>query len=132
MTVANDGALSTLSIQHSAAFVISKEASRAMNFKWRAIVTVVAMALAVTGIVSAGTKTNEFHATTTYKSKCAGCHGAKAEKKFDPSKSDNELVQIILKGKKAEKPPNMPGYEAKHITAEQAKMLLDHMKSLRQ
>jgi len=36
-----------------------------------------------------------------------------------------------LKGKKMEKPPNMPGYEAKGINEEQAKALLAHMKSLR-
>ena len=48
------------------------------------------------------------------------------------AKSDDEHVQIILKGKKGEKPPNMPAYETKGITAEQAKALLDHMKSLRQ
>jgi len=104
-----------------------------MHFKRKAIITV-GSALAVAGMVSAAARsaTTTFDATATYKGKCAGCHGAKAEKKFDASKSDDELVQIILKGKKAEKPPNMPGYEAKHITAEQAKLLLDHMKSLRQ
>ena len=103
-----------------------------LSLKQKAIVALVPAALALAGIVSAGAKPRNFNAAATYKSKCAGCHGAKAEKKFDASKSDDELVQIILKGKKAEKPPNMPGYEAKHITAEQAKMLLDHMKSLKQ
>src|SRR5215475_7274478 len=104
-----------------------------MSFKTKAIVTV-GSALAVAGMVSAGVRsaTTTFDATATYKAKCAGCHGAKAEKKFDTSKSNDELVQVILKGKKAQKPPNMPGYEAKHITPDQAKMLLDHMKSLRQ
>jgi mono/diheme cytochrome c family protein len=64
-----------------------------------------------------------------YKSKCVACHGATAEKKFDATKSDEELVQIVLKGKKAEKPPNMPGYEEKGITADQAKALVAFMKS---
>lgn len=73
-----------------------------------------------------------FDAAKTYKGKCVACHGAKAEKKFDAAKSDDEHVQIILKGKKPEKPPNMPAYETKGITAEQAKSLLDYMKSLRQ
>src|SRR5215831_6862722 len=102
-----------------------------MTVKRKAIVTLVLMALALAGIVSAGAKPHEFSATATYKSKCTGCHGAHAEKKFDPSKSDDELVQIILKGKKTEKPPNMPGYETKHINAEHAKQLLDHMRTLR-
>lgn len=103
-----------------------------MSLKQKAILALVPLALALAGIVSAGAKPHTFDAAHTYKSKCAGCHGAKAEKKFDTSKSDDDLVQIILKGKKAEKPPNMPGYEAKHITADQAKQLLAHMKSLRQ
>ena len=85
-------------------------------------------------IPAAGARTSseEFDAAKTYKGKCVACHGPKAEKKFDAAKSDDEHVQIILKGKKLEKPPNMPAYETKGITAEQAKSLLDYMKSLRQ
>ena len=92
------------------------------------------IALVLMGLVSAGARASratEFDAAATYK-KCVACHGAKAEKKFDATKSDDEHIQIILKGKKAEKPPNMPGYEAKGVTAEQAKALLEYMKSLRQ
>ncbi len=87
--------------------------------------------LVLMGLVSAGARATNFDAAATYK-KCVACHGPKAEKKFDPTKSDDAHVQIILKGKKAEKPPNMPGYEAKGVTPEQAKALLDYMKSLRQ
>ena len=84
-------------------------------------------------IPAAGARSSStFDAAKTYKSKCVACHGAKAEKKFDAAKSDEEHVQIILKGKKGEKPPNMPGYESKGINAEQAKALLSYMKSLRQ
>ena len=64
-----------------------------------------------------------------YKSKCFACHGATAEKKFDATKADDELIQIVLKGKKMEKPPNMPGFEEKGITADQAKALVAFMKS---
>jgi mono/diheme cytochrome c family protein len=64
-----------------------------------------------------------------YKSKCVACHGATAEKKFDATKGDDDLIQIVLKGKKLEKPPNMPAYEEKGITAEQAKALVAWMKS---
>ena len=85
-------------------------------------------------VVSAGARqtSESFDAAKTYKGKCLACHGPKADKKFDAAKSDDEHVQIILKGKKGEKPPNMPAYETKGITAEQAKALLDYMKSLRQ
>ena len=66
-----------------------------------------------------------------YKAKCVVCHGQKAEKKFDPALTDEQYVDVILKGKKPEKPPNMPAYGEKGGTAEQAKGLLDHMKQLR-
>jgi mono/diheme cytochrome c family protein len=77
------------------------------------------------------TNTAQFDAAKTYKGKCVACHGAKADKKFDTAKSDDEHIQIILKGKKAAKPPHMPEYASKGINAEQAKVLLDYMKSLR-
>ena len=93
-----------------------------------------AILLTLVGIVSAGASNaspETFDAAKTYKGKCLMCHGPKAEKKFDTAKSDDEHVQIILKGKKVEKPPHMPGYESKGVNAEQAKALLDYMKSLR-
>src|SRR5438034_10175730 len=64
-----------------------------------------------------------------YKTKCFACHGATAEKKFDATKTDDELIQTVLKGKKMEKPPNMPGFEERGITADQAKALVAFMKT---
>ena len=66
-----------------------------------------------------------------YKAKCAACHTPNASKFYDPAKSDGEHVQAILKGKKGEKPPYMPGYEAKGMTEDGAKALAAYMKSLR-
>ena len=66
-----------------------------------------------------------------YKAKCLMCHGPKAEKKFDASLTDEQYLDAILKGKKVEKPPNMPAYGEKGVTADQAKALLEHMKQLR-
>jgi cytochrome c5 len=66
-----------------------------------------------------------------YKAKCVMCHGQKAEKKFDASLTDEQYIDAILKGKKPEKPPNMPAYGEKGVTQDQAKALLDHMKQLR-
>ena len=66
-----------------------------------------------------------------YKTKCVVCHGQKAEKKFDASLSDEQYIDVILKGKKPEKPPNMPAYCEKGVTADQAKALLEHMRQLR-
>ena len=104
-----------------------------MSLKTFALVTGTTMALTLLGVISVGARasTPQFDVAKEYK-KCVACHGAKADKKFDTAKSDDEHVQIILKGKKAEKPPHMPGYESKGINAEQAKALLDHMKSLKQ
>ena len=58
------------------------------------------------------------------------CHGQKAEKAFDPAKSIESHVEIILTGKKDSRPP-MPGYEAKGMTPETAKALAEHMLALR-
>jgi len=66
-----------------------------------------------------------------YKAKCVVCHGPKAEKKFDASLTDEQHLDAILKGKKPEKPPNMPAFGEKGVTPEQAKGLLDYMKQLR-
>jgi mono/diheme cytochrome c family protein len=66
-----------------------------------------------------------------YKAKCVVCHGQKVEKKFDPALTDEQYLDAILKGKKPEKPPNMPAYGEKGVTSEQAKALLDYMKQLR-
>jgi mono/diheme cytochrome c family protein len=65
-------------------------------------------------------------AGATYKAKCAMCHGAKAEKAFDPSKADGALVDAVLKGVK----PKMPAYDGK-MTADAAKGLVAYMKSIR-
>ncbi len=73
-----------------------------------------------------------FDAAGTYKTKCVACHGAAADKRFDKALPDDQLVDIVLKGKKPEKPPNMPGYGEKGVTAEQAKTLVDYMKSIKQ
>lgn len=67
----------------------------------------------------------------TYKAKCAMCHSPKAEKFFDPAKAEDVHVETILKGKKGEKPPFMPGFEAKGMTADDAKALVTYMKGLR-
>ena len=66
-----------------------------------------------------------------YKAKCVACHGQKAEKKFDTALTEEQHLDAILKGKKPEKPPNMPAYGDKGVTPEQAKALLEYMKQLK-
>ena len=97
------------------------------------ITTTVATALAV-GMLVVVSAQNEVQPSDTaayYTAKCVMCHGKKAEKKFDSSLTDDQLVEVILKGKKAEKPPHMPGYAEKGVTADQAKALVAHMKQLK-
>lgn len=70
-------------------------------------------------------------AAATYKTKCQMCHTAKADKFFDISMTDAQLVEIILKGEKKDKPPHMPEFASKGINAEQAQALVAHMRKLR-
>lgn len=93
-------------------------------------------ALGVFALTSLRTETTRVLASdddpaAVYKAKCAMCHSPKAEKSYDPAMPIEEQVNAILKGKTGAKPPNMPAFEAKGITAEQAKALAEYMKSLR-
>jgi mono/diheme cytochrome c family protein len=67
----------------------------------------------------------------TYKAKCAACHTPNASKFYDATKSDEEHVQTILKGKKGGKPPYMPAFGEKGISEDDAKALASYMKGLR-
>ena len=92
------------------------------------------MILALVFLVSgaAQTEVKFTDAASYYKdAKCVVCHSQKAEKKFNVELKDEELLEIVLKGKKPEKPPNMPAYEAKGLTAEQAKAMVFYMKQLK-
>lgn len=93
------------------------------------VVLVGVAAAAMFLIVSVPARTANDDIAALYKTKCFACHGATAEKKFDATKPDAELAEIILKGKKAEKPPNMPGFEDKGITVDQATALVGFMKA---
>jgi mono/diheme cytochrome c family protein len=70
-------------------------------------------------------------AATIYKAKCAACHSPKADKFYNADAKEEEQIEAILKGKKGEKPPYMPAFEAKGITADQAKALAAYMKQLK-
>ena len=95
---------------------------------------IVAATLFAAGLIISVTAQGEVQASDPaafYKTKCVACHGQKAEKKFDAAIPDEQLIDIVMKGKKPEKPPNMPAYGEKGITAEQAKGLVDYMKQLK-
>src|ERR1051325_2048765 len=95
------------------------------------VVSLLLFVMVLFGIVRAQGEAQPSDPAAFYKAKCVACHGQKAEKKFDPALTDDQYIDVILKGKKPEKPPNMPAYGEKGVTAEQAKGLLDYMKQLR-
>jgi mono/diheme cytochrome c family protein len=100
------------------------------RLKKLAVAAVAAPLFLTLALTSVPARTDSDDAAATYKTKCVACHGAKAEKKWDSTRAEDEMVEAILKGKKAEKPPNMPGYAEKGIDADQAKALIAYMKSI--
>jgi mono/diheme cytochrome c family protein len=98
-----------------------------------------AIALAATFLLSmicltaapAQTEVKPSDTAAFYTAKCVMCHGKKAEKKFDATMTDDQMLEVVMKGKKAEKPPNMPAYGEKGVTEDDAKALIAHMKQLK-
>lgn len=90
----------------------------------------IAAAIFNLGGVRAVSKVDE-EVVKTYKTKCMACHGPAAAKFYDPAMAEEEQIKVILEGKKGEKPPFMPGFEAKGMTPEEAKSLAEYMKQLR-
>ena len=101
------------------------------RFRKLAFVLAGLMIAATFVIASVPARTTDDDTAALYKTKCVACHRATAEKKFDATKTDDELIQSVLKGRKPEKPPNMPAFEERGITADQAKALVAFMKSLK-
>lgn len=104
------------------------------TLKLMTVAAMLAAFFAAVAMVSAASRTtgeDQFDAGATYKAKCVACHGQKAEKKFDATLSEEQMVEAILKGKKVEKPPHMPAYAEKGVTAEQAKAMVEYMKQLK-
>lgn len=97
-----------------------------------AAISVVATFLLSSASIRTSAKSDDFDAAGVYKAKCAMCHGPKAEKKFDVTIPEDQMQAAILTGKKAEKPPNMPEFQSKGVTADQATALIAYMKSLKQ
>lgn len=81
--------------------------------------------------IQTSAKSQDFDTAGVYKAKCAMCHGPKAEKKFDATLPEDQMKAAILTGKKGEKPPNMPEFQSKGVTADQATALIAYMKSLK-
>jgi mono/diheme cytochrome c family protein len=109
-----------------------------MKFRILQVRTIVATLFAVAmlsalvlSVGAQGTDPDPNDSAAYYKAKCVACHGQKADKRFDAALAEQELVDAVLKGKKPEKPPNMPSYEAKGVNGDQAKALVTYMKQLK-
>lgn len=81
--------------------------------------------------VAANINNNDTELAEFYKKNCALCHKPTAEKFFDTAKTDEEMVAMILNGKKMDKPPHMPAYKEKGVTEEKAKAMVEYMRKLR-
>jgi mono/diheme cytochrome c family protein len=104
------------------------------RIKFAALIVFGVAMFVVLGFRSAPTRVladSDFDAAATYKAKCATCHGKTAEKSYNSDMPDDEQVQAILKGKKAAKPPHMPGFGSKGVTEDNAKALVAYMKGLK-
>lgn len=68
-------------------------------------------------------------AAATFTAKCKMCHGASAEKLFDASKPDADLVKAIIEGTTSKEGKKMPAF--KSLNEDTAKALVAYMKSLK-
>jgi len=80
----------------------------------------------------ARTEKQPFNSPDYYRSNCAECHGKTAEKRFEPSLPEQQMVDAILYGEQLETPPDMPAFADKGINQERAKALIALMKSLKE
>ncbi|MEO7970918.1 MAG: cytochrome c [bacterium] len=106
--------------------------TRLMSLAVAAVGAALLATLLLAPVPARATTDDPFDAAGTYKTKCVACHGAAAEKRFDKTLTDEQLIEAVMKGKKPEKPPNMPGFGERGISADQAKALVDYMKSIKQ
>ncbi len=70
----------------------------------------------------------------TYKTKCAGCHGADGQGKVGPalkgtSLTADQITDLLTKGNDAKKAPHKKAVSG--VTADDAKSVADYIKSLK-
>ena len=72
-----------------------------------------------------------FEPKAYYRMRCASCHGSRAESRFNPDLPEQQMVEAILYGRKAERPPDMPSFGDKGINEERAKGLIAYMRAVK-
>jgi mono/diheme cytochrome c family protein len=103
---------------------------RIIFMKVVSIVTVIG-ALVVLGLLAQNEK-QSFDRAAYYKANCEECHGASAEKKFNPNSPEGQMIDSILNGAKAEGSRDMPAFAEKGVDEAKAKELISYMKSIRE
>ena len=73
-----------------------------------------------------------FDPATFYKPNCGECHGAAAEKRFNPDSPEGQMIDAIRNGAIAEGSKDMPAFAGKGIDEAKAKVLINYMKSIRE
>jgi mono/diheme cytochrome c family protein len=96
------------------------------------ILTLLGFTAFISGLAQSGREKQAFDQVAFYKNNCVGCHGSKAQKKFNPDLPEGQMVDAILNGLPMETPPDMPAFAKKGINEERAKAIIAYMKSLRQ
>ena len=101
------------------------------HLKLTLVATVSALALALMFTMQPVTRAYSAadDAAATYTAKCKMCHGAAAEKAFDATKADADLVKAILEGTTSKEGKKMPAFKSYNEDA--AKGLVAYMKSLK-
>jgi cytochrome c len=95
------------------------------------------LALTLAFLFSASSIASSADGASLYKSKCAGCHGAKGEGKpamkapalKGTSKSVDEITTHLTKGEPESKPPHKKGISG--IKEAQAKAIAEYVKGLK-
>ena len=83
------------------------------------IVTVIGI-LVVLGLLAHSEK-QSFDPKSYYKANCEECHGASAEKRFNPDSPEGQMIDSILNGAKAEGSKDMPAFAEKGIDKAKAR-----------
>ena len=98
--------------------------------KTASIITLLIVLLVV--IVLAQGAKESFESAAYYKKNCEECHGAAAEKRFNPDSPESQMVDAILNGATAEGTKDMPAFSQKGVDEKRAKALIAYMRSIRE
>jgi len=80
------------------------------------ILTLLAFAAFASAPTHSGGGKKTFDGVGFYKNTCLGCHGSKAQKRFNPDLPEGQMIDAILNGMLMETPPDMRPLPIKEST----------------